>query len=129
MWGHRKTLDRHMQIFSIFSRMIGNIPAPAILKALDAECRMLEDDFKHFRLNAINATEDALSILCFRGFVQMAKSESILRCSKQLPLEHVEFYRETTNRLIEVGELPSSAIDEFDYAFNLNEPTRRKSYG
>jgi hypothetical protein len=97
--------------------MLDNLPAPAVLKALDAECRMLEDDFKHYRLNAFNATEDALSILSFRGFVQMVKSDTILQCSRHLPFDHMEFYKETLGRLIQAGELPSSALNEFDSVF------------
>lgn len=96
--------------------MIGNIPASVILEALDAECKMLEDDVKHSRLKL---TGDALSIFCFRGFVQMVKRGNVLRCATDLPPEHIEFYKETVIRLIRAGELPSSAVNEFDWAFIL----------
>jgi hypothetical protein len=105
-----------MQIFRIFSKMIGNIPALAIVKALDAECRMLEDDLTHFRLTM---TTDALSILCFWEFVHMAKLGIFLHCSMHLPTEHIEFYKETLVRLIQAGELPPMAINEFDHVFRL----------
>lgn len=105
-----------MHIFSIFSKTIGNLPATAILKALDAECRMLEDDLKNHRLNV---TEDILSILCFRGFVQMVKKDVVLHCSTNLPPEHIEFFKETVIRLIQAGELPSSAMNDFDCTFKL----------
>jgi hypothetical protein len=108
-----------MDIFGIFSRMLGKLPAPAIIKALDAECQMLEDDFQHYRLNAFNATEDALSILSFRGFIQMMKSDTILQCSRHLPFDHLEFYKETLRRLIQAGELPSSAMKEFESVFTV----------
>ncbi len=103
-----------MQIFSIFSRVIRGLPAPAILQALEAECKMLEDDIEHYRYQV---TEDTLSILCFRGFVQMAKMESFMRCWLQVPRNHVEFYKETILRLVQAGELPSSAMNEFDHVF------------
>jgi len=103
-----------MQIFSIFSRVIRALPSPAILQALDAECKMLEDDVEHYRSNV---TEDILSILCFRVFVQMAKADSVMRCILRMPLDHVEFYKETIARLIQAGELPPSAMDQFDDAF------------
>ena len=105
-----------MQIFRIFSKMIGNIPASAILEALDVECKMLADDVKHSRLNL---TGDALSIFCFRGFVQMVKRGNVPHCSTHLPPEHIEFYKETIIRLIQAEELPSSSINEFDCAFIL----------
>jgi len=104
----------NMQIFRIFSKMIGDMPSPAILKAVDAECRMLEDDFQN---NRFDINEDALSILCFGAFVQMVKWGNILRCSTYLPPEHVEFYKETVIRLVQAEELPSSALNDFDYAF------------
>ena len=94
--------------------MVGNIPALAILRALDAECRMLEDDLAHYRLTI---TADALSILSFWEYVQMARLGIFLHHSMHLPAEQIEFYKETLVRLIQVGELPPSAINEFDYVF------------
>lgn len=103
-----------MQLFSIFSRMITGMPAPAVLRALDGECRMLEEDMEQHRLDF---TDDTLSILCFRGFLQMVKCGSVMRCSIHLPPDHAEFYKETIVRLVHAGELPGTAMDEFDYAF------------
>jgi hypothetical protein len=105
-----------MQIFRIFAKMIDDIPAVAVLKALDVECRMLEDDLAHYRLTM---TTDTFSILCFREYVQMAKLGIFLHCSMHLPVEHMEFYKETLVRLIQAGELPPSAINEFDHVFKL----------
>jgi hypothetical protein len=96
--------------------MLGDLPAPAISRALDAECRMLEDDFQN---NRFDITEDVISILCFGAFVEMVKRGNFLRCSTYLPPEHVEFYKETVIRLIQAEELPSSAMNDFDYAFKL----------
>lgn len=96
--------------------MITDIPALAILKALDVECRTLEDDLAHYRLAF---TADALSILCFWEYVQMAKLGIFLHRSMHLPLEHIQFYKETLVRLIRAGELPPSAMNEFDQVFAL----------
>ncbi len=103
-----------MHLFPIFSRMISHIPTPAVLRALDVECRMLEEDVENDRLNL---TEDTLSILCFEGFVHMAKCGNVMRCSMHLPTDHAEFYKETVLRLVQAGELPDTAAEEFDYAF------------
>jgi hypothetical protein len=103
-----------MQIFRIFSNVIRGLPAPAILRALDAECHMLEDDIEHYRFNL---TDDVLSILCFRGFVRMAKADNVMRCYLHIPREHFEFYKETIARLVQAGELSSRAMEQFDYAF------------
>jgi hypothetical protein len=105
-----------MQIFRIFSNVIRNLPTQAILPALDAECKMLENDIEHYRFHL---TEDALSILCFRGFVQMVKAGSVMRCSLCMPPEHIEFYKQTIIRLIQSGEMSPSVMNHFDFAFNL----------
>lgn len=109
------TMD--VQIFNIFSRVIRGLPASAILRALNAECDMLQNDIERY---CFNLTEDVLSILCFKGFVQMAKADSVMRCSLHMPPEHVEFYKETVTRLIQAGELAPSAAEEFDFAFVRN---------
>jgi hypothetical protein len=107
---------QEVQIFRIFSKVIRNLPASAILLALDAECKMLEEDVKHYRLNL---TEDTLSIFYFRGFVQMVKAGNVMRYSLRMPPGHIEFYKKTILRLIQAGELRSSAVDQFDFTFNL----------
>ncbi len=89
---------------------------PAILPTLDAECKMLQDDIEHYRGNL---SEDVLSIFCFRGFVQMLKADNVMRCSLQMPPDHVEFYKETIIRLVQAGEFEPSAMDQFDYAFMI----------
>jgi hypothetical protein len=38
-----------LQVFGLFAKMINGLPARAILKALDLECKTLEDDFEHHR--------------------------------------------------------------------------------
>jgi hypothetical protein len=106
----------YMQIFSIFSKVIKDLPVPAILPTLSAECKMLQDDIEHYRSNL---TEDVLSILCFGGFVKMLKADNVMRCSLQVPTDHVEFYKETIARLVQAGELSPSAMDQFEYAFMI----------
>lgn len=105
-----------MEIFNIFSRVIRGLPGAAILAALDAECEMLEEDVEHYRSDL---TEDILSILCFRGFVRMVKADNVMHCSLPMPPDHVQFYKETIARLIQTGELPPSAKNQFDEAFTM----------
>jgi hypothetical protein len=102
--------------FDLFTRTIAALPIKAVVKTLDLECKMLEDDFERQRLAS---TEDAFSILCFRQFVRMAKSGEAMQCVKPLPPDHVEFYKETIVRLVQAEELPASAMKQFDYAFHL----------
>jgi hypothetical protein len=107
-----------MAIFRIFSKTIGSLPAQAVLRTLDAECHMLQDDLTRF---GRQLTDDGISILCFGQYVRMVKTGNIMRCSLYLPPDHIEFYKETIVRLVQAGELPPVAMDEFDYAFSLKD--------
>jgi hypothetical protein len=103
-------------MFRVFSKTISHLPAQAVLRTLDAECRMLRDDVTRF---GRELTGDGLSILCFGEYVRMVKAGSVMRCSRHLPPDHIEFYKETVVRLVHAGELPALAMNEFDYAFLL----------
>ena len=103
-------------MFGAFSKMISNTPVQAVLKSLDLECKMLEDDLEHHRLTS---DEDILSILCFRQFVRMAQAEAVVSRFKPLPPDHLEFYKETIVRLVNAKELPAAAIEQFEHAFLL----------
>jgi hypothetical protein len=102
--------------FGTFSKMVSNLPAQAVLNAVELEGKMLEDDIEQHRFKMDG---DAFSILSFRQFVQMAGTGNVVRCAKPLPPDHVEFYKETIVRLVQAGELPKAAMDQFDYAFKL----------
>ncbi len=108
-----------MGIFGVFSRMISSMPPQGVLKALALECKMLEDDWER---NRPGLPEDAVSILCFYEFTRMVKMNNVMRCSTHLPPDHIEFYKETIVRLIDAGELPHSAMNDFNYAFSHNRP-------
>jgi hypothetical protein len=105
-----------MGIFRIFSKTIDSLPAQAIIRGLDAECHMLQDDLKRY---GRKLTDDALSILSFGEYVHMVQAGNVTRCSRCLPPDHIEFYKETIVRLIQAGELPVLAMEEFDFAFSL----------
>jgi hypothetical protein len=81
---------------------------------------MLEEDVEHHRL-ALDG--DALSILRFGRFVRMVKSGEVMRRLEFIPLDHLEFYKETLVRLVNATELPASVMEQFEYAFPLNVVT------
>jgi hypothetical protein len=101
-------------IFGPFERMVQRLPAKAILQGLELEYRMLLDDLQ---FNRYALTEEANSILCFRGFIQTAKFGGTMYFARPFSLEHHEFYRQTVIRLIEANELPPEALGEFDHIF------------
>jgi hypothetical protein len=107
-----------MGYFEVFSKTVSKLPAQVILQTLDAECKDIRDDLENLRREA---TPDDLSILSFSEYVRSAKEDIVMRCSKLLPLDHVEFYKETVVRLIHVGALPISAMEQFDYTFSLKD--------
>jgi hypothetical protein len=102
-------------IFDLFTKMISDIPPQAVLKALDLECRMLEQDEESHRTDL---PEDASSIMSFRQFVRMIKEGEVMHCVRPLPPDHVELYKNTIVRLVHAGELPESAMNEFDFTFH-----------
>lgn len=106
-----------LMVFATFARTISNLPAKAILKALDLESKMLEFAAENYR---VYLPEDAYSIFCFRQFVQAAKlGKTTTRCMP-LPQDHLKFYQETVTRLIEANELPQSAREQFDNVFSIS---------
>lgn len=100
-------------LFVAFSRTIENIPAQAVLRAVELERWMIQDDLAHQRTVPLH---EAASILCFCNFLKTAKFGGEIHPSV-LPMEHVPFYRKIVERLIEAGELPSSAKGQFDVTF------------
>jgi hypothetical protein len=103
-------------VFGAFSKMIHNMPVQAVLKTLELQCRMLEADLENHRLAS---DEDALSILCFNQFLQTIKIGQKVQRFRSLPLDHLEFYRETITRLVNAKELPASAMEHFEHAFPM----------
>jgi hypothetical protein len=102
------------RLFELFAKMVAGLPVRAILKVLDLECLMLEADAVNHRLAF---PEDAHSILCFQQFVQTARTGRAMRYLKLLPPDQIEFFKETTVRLVLADELPPSALAQFDHAF------------
>ncbi|HEV2329918.1 MAG TPA: hypothetical protein VGY56_14145 [Verrucomicrobiae bacterium] len=101
-------------IFELFTRIIADVPARAIIRELDLECEMLEDDLRrHHR----PLTRDSFSILRFGQFVRAAKIGREICSVTALPPDHLEFYKTTVVRLIQARELPLSATDQFDHTF------------
>jgi hypothetical protein len=108
-------MNTPFNIFELFTKWIADVPACAIMNALDLECRMLQGDLGSHHLPLM---EDALSILRFGQFVRAVKAGGEI-CSMALPRDHLEFYKNTLVRLIQVNELPTSAANRFDQAFTI----------
>jgi hypothetical protein len=103
-------------LFESFADMIETIPVHAILRTLERESRMLEEDLAYQR--PIPPTE-ARSILDFCRFVAAVGNElQIPALTNPPPPPHLEFYRKTVARLVDAEELPFDAKMEFDSIFS-----------
>jgi len=101
-------------LFESFIQMANHLPATAIKAALDRESRMIETDLIHDRAAF---WMDGFSIMIFHRFVEAVRLHDRL-VSVVLPPEHVSAYRELVKKLVRAGELPYTAIREFDDAFS-----------
>jgi hypothetical protein len=109
-------MQSQARIFDLFTKMIRDVPARAVLKALALECKTLEDDLNQ---NRSVLTLDVFSILYFGQFVSMAKRGKTMCVVEAFPPEHIEFYKETIVRLVEANQLLPSAVVEFDQTFTI----------
>lgn len=99
--------------FELFKDMIGCIPAKGVLRAIELEQWMIKDDLANQRETPL---EDTVSLLCFCRFLQKSKAGESIH-SGDLPEEHLSFYRATVERLVDAGELPYTAVEQFNEAF------------
>ncbi|MDR3455839.1 MAG: hypothetical protein P4N60_00215 [Verrucomicrobiae bacterium] len=101
-----------LSLFDSFADMIGTIPVGAILRTLEREQRMIEEDLAYQRPVSLKEAE---SILNFCYYVEAVR-EGLPGWAFTLPLppEHLTFYRKTLDRLITAQELPPGARAEFD---------------
>jgi len=93
--------------------MIDNIPTKGVLRAVELECQMLQNDLALKRTLPLG---DARSILAFYNFLKFAAS-GICIASGTLPIQHIGFYNKIVERMIEAGELPYGAKEQFSGTF------------
>lgn len=94
--------------------MVAKLPPEAVVRAVDLQCKIIHDDLTYDRFTM---EDDVFSILCFGQFMKTANSGKDFGCFRNLPLDHLEFYRETIIRLVQANELPATAMEQFDRAF------------
>ncbi|HTB84319.1 MAG TPA: hypothetical protein VK742_11745 [Candidatus Sulfotelmatobacter sp.] len=102
-------------LFDSFADMIEAIPARAVLRTLERESKMVQEDLMMQR--PVPAAQ-AASILDFCRFVEaVTLGLAIPAPSAASTAAQLEFYRKTVARLIAAGELPQNAAPEFDESF------------
>lgn len=94
--------------------MLERVPTKAIIRAADAERRMVESDLE---MKRTPVNEESLSILGFCNFLINA-TQGIQCVIPAWPIEHCVFYRRVVQKLVEAGELPPDVKEQFDVTFS-----------
>src|SRR5262249_31107291 len=111
---HQISTIMYAYLFDTFSRMIESIPVRAVIRAAEAEGRMVEDDLEKHR---VPPDEETISVLGFCNFLA-ASARGFLVPLPASPIEHCAFYRKIVKRLVEAGELPFAVKDQIDRTFS-----------
>src|SRR5882672_8057065 len=94
-------------LFDSFADMIETIPTRAIIRTLERESRMLENDLACQRQVPFKEVE---SILSFCRFVEAVRTGTpVPTPAKSISSLQLEFYRQTIVRLVDAEELPFDA--------------------
>jgi hypothetical protein len=101
-------------LFESFARMIDDLPAQAVCKAVRLECQMLSDDLACHRPEPL---DEVFSIERFDSFLQTVKERRRMTGTCFLPAEHFGFYKKTVERMIAACQLPSDTMKYFNEAF------------
>lgn len=97
-------------LFESFCEMLESIPTKAVLRAVEAERRMVEDDLEHKRTER---DPYVMSVLGFCNFLTLAVC-GVYSSMAALPVEHRMFYGKVVQRLVDAGELPLGSSEYFN---------------
>jgi hypothetical protein len=100
-------------LFERFIAMIDSVPAKGVLRAVELEGQTLQNDLAFKRTMPLG---DARSILAFYNFLKSTVAGIGVEHSI-LPIQHIVFYKKTIERLIEAGQLPYEAKEQFHETF------------
>jgi hypothetical protein len=102
------------QLFDRFAEMIQQMPPKAVLRAVQLEKQMLENDMAQKRTLPM---AEVRSIVAFCGFLENAAG-TISAPKISVPIQHLGFYRSTIKRMVEGGELPNEVRVLFESVFS-----------
>ncbi len=105
-------------LFESFRKMLDSIPTKAVLRAVEAERKMVKDDLENKRTEC---DPYVISVLGFCNFLTLAVC-GIHPSMAGLPVEHRAYYGRVVQRLVDAGELPSTTAEHFNRisAFQLD---------
>ena len=102
-------------LFESFCEMLESIPPKAVLRAAEAERKMVEDDLEHKRTERDTYV---ISVLSFCNFLTLAVC-GVYASVAALPVEHRKFYGKVVQRLVAAGELPLGSAEQFNGRLEL----------
>ena len=102
-------------LFESFCGTLESIPSRGVLRAVEAERKMVEDDLEHKRTER---DPYVISVLSFCNFLTLAVC-GVYTSMAALPVEHRMFYGKVVQRLVDAGELPSGSTQFFNSSFAL----------
>jgi len=97
-------------LFESFCEMLDSIPTKAVLRAVEAERKMVEDDLENKRTEC---DQYVVSVLGFCNFLTLAVC-GVYASMAALPVEHRVYYGKIVQRLVDAGELPSRTAEHFN---------------
>jgi len=103
-----------MRLFSTFSSTIAQVPPQVVPKTLELQRKMLETDIA---LKRTLPMAEVNSILSFCRFMDAVR-QGTPSVPTVAPGKHLEFYRETIERMVEADVLPAVVLDEFELIFS-----------
>jgi hypothetical protein len=101
------------RFFELFTGMLEGLPAKGILRFVEREQGMLDEDLI---LKRVPQNREITSVLSFCHFLRAAACGGNFY-SVELPADHVAIYRKIVVRMIQAGELTGNAKDKFDQFF------------
>jgi hypothetical protein len=110
-------------LFESFCEMLEGIPIKAVIRAADAERRMVEEDLKKKRADP---DECVVSVLGFCNFLTLAV-RGIYASLASLPAEHRAFYARIVQQLADAGELPAEIKGHFGQIFSTGKSDALRS--
>ncbi len=97
-------------LFESFCELLESMPIKAVVRAADAERKMVEEDLRHKRTEP---DENVISILGFCNFLTLAVRGNHPSVPG-FPYEHRVFYASIVRKLVDAGELSPEFQGQFE---------------
>ena len=103
-------------LFESFCELLESIPIKAVVRAADAERKMVEEDLRNKRTEP---DEYVVSVLGFCNFLTLAVRGNHPSVPG-IPYEHRVFYASIVRRLVDAGELSPEFKGEFEETSSID---------